>query len=58
MNKAARLVALMAAAGFCMTTAAYATDTAPAKIKDDCKSDKKCEEQQKAAAEKAAATKK
>ncbi|MEO5340803.1 MAG: hypothetical protein H7837_09870 [Magnetococcus sp. MYC-9] len=48
MNKAARLVALMAAAGFMVSTAAYAAD--PAKV--DCKGDKKCEEQQKAATKK------
>ncbi len=47
MDKAARLVALVAVAGFCMATAAYAVEATHPKL--DCKSDKKCEEQQKAA---------
>ena len=47
MNEAARLIALMIAATFCMVTAAHGMDVPPAKTQ--CKSDKKCDEQQRAA---------
>ncbi|MEO5362824.1 MAG: hypothetical protein H7838_04285 [Magnetococcus sp. DMHC-8] len=46
MNKAARLLAMLAVAGFCTVTAVHAAD---APVKMDCKGDKKCDEQQKAA---------
>ncbi|MBF0161068.1 MAG: hypothetical protein HQL88_02165 [Magnetococcales bacterium] len=47
MNKNAHWVALISAVGFSLAATAYGVEPPPAK--KECKSDKKCDEQQKAA---------